>query len=68
MTAGKPSKAELLLAAAVLADMILNEWGGPLSYAVKTWGCVGSPEQARAVEKLEVYLDGLPEAPNGSSP
>jgi hypothetical protein len=57
--ADKPGKADLLLAAAVLADMILGEWDGPLAYAVKTWGYVDDPEQLRAVEKLEAYLGAV---------
>jgi hypothetical protein len=49
------SREELLDAAAALADMIGGEWGGPLSYAVGTWGRPTDSQKA-AVRKLEAYL------------
>jgi hypothetical protein len=55
--ADAPSREELLVAARIMADMIEDEWPGPLTHAASTWGTAGTPEQVAAIRKLEAYLD-----------
>jgi hypothetical protein len=53
----EPTRDELLVAVRVMADMIDDEWPGPLSYAAETWGSAG-PEDMPAIRKVEAYLSG----------
>jgi len=53
----KQTQDELLVACEVLAEMVLDEWPGPLAYATKTWGRADTPVRIQAMEKLEAYLD-----------
>ena len=50
------TREELLTAAEIMAGMISDEWPGPLTYSVETWGSATS-EQMEAFRKLEAYLD-----------